>query len=49
MAKFLLPILFVLLLALNVAGFAFLTMDLDGSTVTHKRTTTQPNVLQRRP
>jgi hypothetical protein len=48
MAKYLLPIVFVVLLALNAAAYTLLTMDLDGSTVATKRIMTQQERQQQR-
>ena len=33
MGKYLLPAIFILFLALNLAAYAFITFELDGSTV----------------
>ena len=38
MGKYLFPVIFVLLLGLSVAAYAFIVFELDGSTVTTKRT-----------
>lgn len=38
MGKFLYPALLILFLALNVAAYLFIKVELDGSTVTTKRT-----------
>ncbi len=47
MGKILYPALFMLFLALNVAGFAFVVFELDGSTVKTKRSIVQPEARPR--
>jgi hypothetical protein len=47
MGKYLFPALFILFLALNVAAFAFLTFELDGSTISTKQSVTQPEIRAR--
>jgi hypothetical protein len=42
MSKLLLPAILAFLLALNVAAFTFIAAELDGSTVSTKRTLTGP-------
>jgi hypothetical protein len=42
MRKYLLPGLLVLILALNVAGYLFVVLELDGSKVVTKRSLVQP-------
>jgi hypothetical protein len=44
MFKYLAPIVFVMLLGLCVAAYAFLAFELDGSTVTSKQHLTQPQL-----
>lgn len=47
MGKYLYPALFILFLALNVAGYAYIAFELDGSTVTTKRSVAQPETRPR--
>jgi hypothetical protein len=47
MAKYFLPVVFVVILALNAALFAMIMLDLDGSNVTTKLTTMQPEMRRR--
>jgi hypothetical protein len=42
MGKYLFPTLFVLFLGLSAAAYAFIVFELDGSTVTTKRSISQP-------
>lgn len=44
MSKILLPLVFVLLLALNLAGFFYIVFELDGSKVETKREVADPAV-----
>ena len=47
MRKYVLPTLFMAFMLLNAALFVFITREFDGSTVTTKRTVTQPELRQR--
>jgi hypothetical protein len=47
MGKFIYPALFVFLLGLCGAGYAYIVFELDGSTVTSKRHLTQPELRPR--
>lgn len=44
MRKYLAPAVFVVLLGLCVAAYAFIAFELDGSTITTKRYLTQPEL-----
>jgi hypothetical protein len=44
MGKYLAPAVFILLLGLCVAAYAFLAFELDGSTITTKQHVTQPQL-----
>ena len=47
MAKYMLPVVFLVIMALNAALFAMITLELNGSNVTTKHTTTQPEMRRR--
>ena len=47
MGKYLYPAVFVLLLGLCVAGYAYLAFELDGSTITTKQQLGQPELRPR--
>lgn len=47
MRKYLLPTLFMAFMLLNAALFVFITREFDGSSVTTKRTVTQPELRRR--
>ena len=47
MGKYILPALFLLFMALNAAIYAFITLELDGSIVTTKRSVTQQELRRR--
>jgi hypothetical protein len=47
MRKYLLPALFLLFMALNGAIYAFIMLELNGSTVTTKRSVTQQELRRR--
>ena len=47
MGKYLAPAVFILLLGLCVAAYAYIAFELDGSTVTNKHNVTQPELRPR--
>ena len=47
MGKLLLPVIFILFLALNIAAYAFITFELDGSTIKTKQKVTEQEMRVR--
>lgn len=47
MGKYLLPAIFILFLALNLAAYAFITFELDGSTIKTKQRVIDPEMRAR--